>query len=126
MEKQAITSEKLAPPVGPFSTAIRSGGFIFASGQIGSVPGTGSLVADDIDKQTEQVFANLSAVLSAAGKSFDDVVRVGVFLTDMKSFSAMNAIYAKYFSQPYPARTTVAVAALPLGASVEIDMVVKE
>ena len=75
--------------------------------------------------ETERVLQNLSAVLKAAGKSFDDVVRAGVFLTSMSDFAAMNGIYAKYFSQPFPARTTIGVAALPLGARVEIDLVVK-
>jgi 2-iminobutanoate/2-iminopropanoate deaminase len=75
--------------------------------------------------ETERVLQNLSAVLKAAGKSFDDVVRAGVFLTSMSDFAAMNGIYAKYFSQPFPARTTIGVAALPLGACVEIDLVVK-
>jgi len=75
--------------------------------------------------ETERVFQNLSAVLKAASKSFDDVVRAGVFLTNMTDFAAMNGVYAKYFSQPFPARTTIAAAALPLGACVEIDLVVK-
>ena len=75
--------------------------------------------------ETERVFQNLSAVLKAASKSFDDVVRAGVFLTNMTDFAAMNGIYAKYFSHPFPARTTIAAAALPLGACVEIDLVVK-
>jgi len=75
--------------------------------------------------ETERVFQNLSAVLKAASKSFDDVVRAGVFLTNMTDFAAVNGIYAKYFSQPFPARTTIAAAALPLGACVEIDLVVK-
>ena len=75
--------------------------------------------------KTERVFRNLSAVLKAAGKSFDDVARVGVFLTSMSDYGAMNGIYAKYFSPPFPARTAIGVAALPLGARVEIDLVVK-
>jgi len=75
--------------------------------------------------ETERVLQNLSAVLNAAGKSFDDVVRAGVFLTSMRDFAAMNGIYAKYLSQPFPARTTIGAAALPLGACVEIDLVVK-
>ena len=75
--------------------------------------------------ETERVLQNLSAVLKAAGKSFDDVVRAGVFLTSMSDFAAMNGIYAKYFSPPFPARTTIGVAALPLGACVEIDLVVR-
>jgi len=75
--------------------------------------------------ETERVFQNLSAVLKAAGKSFDDVVRAGVFLTNMSDFAAINSIYAKHFNQPFPARTTIAASALPLGACVEIDLVVK-
>ena len=88
-------------------------------------PATGKVVEGGIVPETERVFQNLSAVLKAAGKSFDDVVRAGVFLTNMTDFAAMNGIYSKYFSQPFPARTTIAAAALPLGACVEIDLVVK-
>ena len=125
MSKTAITSPELAPPVGPFSQAIEVGGFLYFSGQVGQDPTTGKLVAGGIAAETERVFQNLSAVLKAAGKSFDDVVRVGVFLTSMSDFVALNGVYAKHFSQPFPARTTIAVAALPLGACVEIDLVVK-
>src|SRR5207302_8856088 len=105
--------------------AIRVGGFIYFSGQAGQDPTTGKLVAGGIAAETERVFQNLSAVLKAAGKSFDDVVRAGVYLTNMNDFVAMNGIYAKHVSQPFPARTTIAVAALPLGACVEIDLVAK-
>jgi 2-iminobutanoate/2-iminopropanoate deaminase len=125
MSKSAITSPELTPPVGPFSQAVEAGGFIYFSGQVGQDPATGKLVAGGIAAEAERVFQNLSAVLTAAGKSFDDVVRAGVFLTNMTDFAAMNGIYAKYFSQPFPARTTIAVAALPLGACVEIDLVAK-
>jgi 2-iminobutanoate/2-iminopropanoate deaminase len=125
MSKTAITSPELAPPVGPFSQAIEVGGFIYFSGQVGQDPATGKVVEGGIAAETERVFQNLSAVLKAAGKSFDDVVRAGVYLTSMSDFVAMNGIYAKHFSQPFPARTTIAVAALPLGACVEIDLVVK-
>ena len=125
MSKTAITSLELSPPVGPFSQAIKIGGFIYFSGQVGQDPTTGKLVAGGIAAETERVLQNLSAVLKAAGKSFDDVVRAGVFLTSMSDFAAMNGIYAKYFSQPFPARTTIGAAALPLGACVEIDLVVK-
>lgn len=126
MIKEAIVSPKLAPPVGPFSPAIRSGGFIYLSGQVGLDPATGKLVEGGVERQTEQVFRNLAAVLEAAGKSFGHVVRAAVYLTDMRDFAAMNAIYATQFEQPFPARTTIGVAALPLGAVVEIDLVVKE
>ena len=123
--RTAITSPELTPPVGPFSQATEAGGFIYFSGQVGQDPTTGKLVAGGFAAETERVFRNLSAVLEAAGRSFDDVVRAGVYLANMNDFVAMNGIYAKHFSQPFPARTTIAVAALPLGACVEIDLVVK-
>ena len=125
MSKTAITSPELAPPVGPFSQAIKVGGFIFFSGQVGLDPTTGKLVAGGIAAESERILQNLSVVLKAAGKSFDDVARAGVYLTSMGDFAALNGVYAKHFSQPFPARTTIAVAALPLGACVEIDLVVK-
>jgi 2-iminobutanoate/2-iminopropanoate deaminase len=125
MSTTTITSPELAPPAGPFSQAVDAGGFIYFSGQVGQDPTTGRLVPGGIAAETDRVFQNLSAVLKAAGKSFADVVRVGVFLTNMSDYGAMNGIYAKYFSQPFPARTTIGAAALPLGACVEIDLVVK-
>jgi 2-iminobutanoate/2-iminopropanoate deaminase len=125
MSKSAITSPELAPPVGPFSQAVEAGGFIYFSGQVGQDPATGKVVEGGIVAETERVFQNLSAVLKAAGKSFDDVVRAGVFLASMSDYLALNGVYAKYFRQPFPARTTIAAAALPLGARVEIDLVVK-
>ena len=125
MRKTAVTSPELTPPVGPFSQAIEVGGFIYFSGQVGQDPTTGKLVAGGIAAETERVFQNLSAVLKAAGKSFDDVARAGVYLTSMSDYAAVNGIYARHFSQPFPARTAIAVAALPLGACVEIDLVVK-
>jgi 2-iminobutanoate/2-iminopropanoate deaminase len=125
MSKTAITSPELTPPVGPFSQAIKVGGFIYFSGQVGQDPTTGKLVAGGLAAETERVFQNLSAVLKAAGKNFDDVVRAGVYLTSMSDYVALNGIYAKHFRQPFPARTAIAVAALPLGACVEIDLVVK-
>ena len=125
MSKTAITSPELAPPVGPFSQAITIGGFIYCSGTVGQDPATGKLVAGGIAAETERIFQNLLAVLNAAGKGFDDVVRASVYLTKMSDYAALNGIYAKHFSQPFPARTVIAVAALPLGACVEIDLVVK-
>ena len=125
MTKTAVTSHELAPPVGPFSQAIEVGGFLYVSGQVGQDPATGKVVEGGIEAETERVLHNLAAVLKAAGKSFDHVARAGVYLTRMSDFAAMNGIYAKYFSQAFPARTTIAVAALPLGACVEIDLVVK-
>ena len=123
---EAIRSEQLPPPVGPFSPAIRSGGFIFFSGQVGVEPTSGALVDGGVEAEARQLFANLATLLEAAGKSFADVVKANVYLTDIGDFAAVNAIYAKQFAQPFPARTTVAVAALPLGASIEIELLVKD
>src|SRR5689334_13597722 len=125
MSKIAITASDLTPPVGPFSQAIEVGGFIYFSGQVGQDPATGKLVAGGIAAEAVRVFQNLAAVLKAAGKGFDDVVRAGVYLTSIGDYAALNGIYAKHFSQPFPARTAIAVAALPLGACVEIDLVVE-
>jgi 2-iminobutanoate/2-iminopropanoate deaminase len=125
MSKTAITSPELTPPVGPFSQAVKIDGFLFFSGQVAQDPTTGKLVTGGIAAETERVFQNLSAVLKEAGKGFDDVVRAGAYLTNMSDYAALNGIYAKHFSQPFPARTVIGVAALPLGACVEIDLVVK-
>ncbi|HWU00425.1 MAG TPA: Rid family detoxifying hydrolase, partial [Terriglobales bacterium] len=115
----------IAPSVGPFAAAIRAGDLLFLSGQVALDPATGKLLAGDVGVQAEQIFANISAVLEAAGKSFDDVMKTTVYLTDMKDFGAMNTVYARYFQAPYPARTTIAVAALPLGAAIEIEVVAR-
>jgi 2-iminobutanoate/2-iminopropanoate deaminase len=123
MAKQAITTDRIARPVGPFSPAVRADDRLYLSGQVAQDPATGKLIEGDVARQTEQVLQNVRAVLDAAGKSFADVFRVGVYLTDMGDFQAMNAVYARYFEAPYPARTTIAVAALPLGARVEIDLI---
>ena len=123
MPRKVFTTDKITPPIGPFSPAVSSGGLIYLSGQTAQDPATGKLIAGDVTAQTEQTLKNLSAVLAAAGKTFDDVVKSSVFLVDMKDFAAMNAVYSRYFNAPFPARTTVQVAALPLGARVEIDLV---
>ena len=125
MSTTTITSQELAPPVGPFSQAVDAGGFIYFSGQVGQDPTTGKLVTGGIAAESDRIFQSLSAVLKAAGKSFDDVVRAGVYLTNMSDYVALNGIYAKHFRQPFPARTVIGVAALPLGACVEMDLVVK-
>lgn len=125
MERSAVTTDRIAPPVGPFSPAIRVGDTVYLSGQVAQDPATGRLIDGDVTRQTEQILKNIEAVLHAAGFSLRDVVKVGVFLTDMRDFQAMNAVYARSFEAPYPARTTVAVAALPLGAQVEIDVVAR-
>ena len=123
MSKTAITSPELTPPVGPFSQAIEVDGFLYLSGQVGQDPTTGKLVPGGVAAEAEQVFKNVGALLEAAGKSFADVVQVRVFLTNINDYAAVNAIYAQQFTEPYPARTAVAVAALPLGASFELDLV---
>ncbi len=125
MTRETFTTDRIATPVGPFSPAVRAGEFVYLSGQVAQDPATGRLIDGAAAAQTEQIFANLAAVLEAAGKTLTDVVRVGVFLTDMGDYAAMNAVYGRYFEAPYPARTAVAVAALPLGAAVEIDIVAR-
>ena len=125
MPREIITTDRIAPSVGPFSAAVRAGDLLFLSGQVALDPATGKLVAGDIGTQTEQIFANISAVLEAAGKSFDDVMKTTVYLADMKDFGAMNTVYARYFQTPYPARTTIQAAGLPLGAAVEIEVVAR-
>ncbi|HZT02903.1 MAG TPA: Rid family detoxifying hydrolase [Steroidobacteraceae bacterium] len=125
MTKTAISSPELAPPVGPYSAAVRVDGFLYVSGQAGQDPATGKLVEGGVVAEAERIFRNLAAILQSAGRSFDDVVRAGVFLTNMSDFAAFNGVYARHFTKPFPARTTVAVAGLPLGASVEVDLIVK-
>ena len=125
MRREIITTDRIAPSVGPFSAAVRAGDLLFLSGQVALDLATGKLVAGDIGAQTEQIFANISAVLEAAGKSFDDVMKTTVYLADMKDFGAMNTVYARYFQTPYPARTTIQAAGLPLGAAVEIEVVAR-
>ena len=124
MSRQAIVTNKVAPAIGPFSIGVRAGGFVFLSGQVALDPASGKLIAGDVSAQTEQIFRNIAAVLDASGKSFADIVKTAVFLADMKDFAAMNAIYARHFETPFPARTTIAVAGLPLGAAVEIEALV--
>jgi 2-iminobutanoate/2-iminopropanoate deaminase len=125
MTIETIRSDALSPPVGPFSPAVRSGDFLFFSGQVGQDPATGRLAAGGVEAQARQLFRNLEALLGAAGRTFADVVKANVYLTAIGDFAAVNAIYAQAFAAPFPARTTVAVAALPLGAAIEIELVVQ-
>ena len=111
--------------LGPYSQAIVTDGWIFASGQIPIDPGTGSLVEGDIAEQTDRVLANLAAVLAAAGGSLRTVVKTTVYLSDMARFADMNAVYAKHFGDHRPARATVAVAGLPKGVDVEIEVIAR-
>jgi 2-iminobutanoate/2-iminopropanoate deaminase len=121
--KQQVQTDNAPAAIGPYSQAIKAGGFVFVSGQIPIDPKTGQFVSGGIAEQTEQVLKNVSAVLEAAGSSLDRVVKTTVFLADMKEFSGMNEVYAKYFSGPPPARATVAAAGLPRDARVEIEAV---
>ena len=121
--KHAVSSPDAPQAIGPYSQAVRAGQLLFASGQIPTDPATGVLVEGDVAAQTRRVFDNLSAVLKAANLSFASVVRTTVFLADMNDFAAMNEVYGKYFSEPYPARATVQVARLPRDARVEIDLI---
>lgn len=109
--------------VGPYSQAVRSGRFLFTSGQIPLDPGTGALEAGLIEAQTRRVMENLRAVLAEGGAAFSDVVKATVFLVDLADFKSMNGVYATYFPSDPPARSTVQVAALPLGARVEIELI---
>ena len=124
MSLRAVRTAAAPAPVGPYSQAVVAGGFVFASGQIPLDPATGKLVSGEIEAQTERVLDNLRAVLEAAGSSLGQVVRASVYLVDLAVFPRVNAVYARYFgSDPKPARSTVQVAALPLGAQVEIDVI---
>ena len=124
--KEKIYTASAPNPVGPYSQAIRAGGFIFAAGQIPLNPSTKELVRGSVEEQTRQVLENLSNVLSAAGSSMDKVVKTTVFLSNLRDFEAMNAVYATFFGDPAPARSTVQAAALPKGVDVEIDVIALE
>ena len=123
VERRAILTDKAPKPIGPYSQAVRYGNLVFTSGQIPIDPATGNLVTGDIVRETELVFANLAAVLAAAGTSLERAVKTTVFLTDMSLFGKVNEVYARQFREPFPARSTIQVAALPKGVSVEIDVV---
>jgi len=123
MERQAIKTEAAPKAIGPYEQAIRVDGFFFTAGQIPIDPKSGNLVAGGIAEQTRQALENLKAVLEAAGSSMESVVKATVFLKNMADFAAMNEVYAEYFGGAKPARSTVAVAELPKGALVEIDLV---
>ena len=122
MPKKAITTPK-AKAIGPYSVAIESGDLVFVSGQIPLNSGTGKLVEGDIAAQAKQSLENLKIILATAGLSFAHVVKTTIFLTDMGDFAAVNEVYKAFVGEPYPARSTIAVAALPMGAKVEIEMI---
>jgi 2-iminobutanoate/2-iminopropanoate deaminase len=125
MTREAIQTAGAPAAVGPYSQAVAIDGFVFCSGQAALDPVSGALADGGIEPETERVLANLTAVLDAAGCGWGDVVKSTVFLTDMADFAAMNAIYSRFVTEPKPARSTVAVAALPKGACVEIEVIAR-
>ena len=123
MDKQTISSDRVPPAVGPYSQAVRAGDFIFCSGMLGISPETGEMVEESFEAQVRQVMDNIVAFLDDCGTSAEAVVKATVFLADMDDFSRFNPIYAEYFSADPPARSTVQVGALPLGARIEVEVI---
>ena len=123
MRRQPVETPQAPKAIGPYAQAIRADGVVYTSGQIGIDPATGALVPGGIEAQTRRVLENLKAVLAAGGSSLDRVLRVGVYLTDLGHFQAMNRVFAEYLDPYRPARSTVGAAALPMGALVEMDMI---
>jgi 2-iminobutanoate/2-iminopropanoate deaminase len=121
--RHAISAAGAPKAIGPYSSALRAGQLLFISGQVPFDPATGSLIAGDIQAQTRRVLQNVGALLEAGGLSFQAVVRTTVFLADMNDFAAMNEVYQTFFSEPYPARSTVQAARLPRDARIEIDAI---
>jgi 2-iminobutanoate/2-iminopropanoate deaminase len=123
MKREAVKAAGAPAAIGPYSQAVRTGGFLFCSGQIPLDPSTGKIVDGGIEEQTERVLSNLEAVLIAGGGTLRSVVKTTVYLVDLGDFTAMNGIYGKFFPEDPPARATVQVVKLPAGARVEIDAV---
>jgi reactive intermediate/imine deaminase len=123
MPREPINTARAPAAIGPYSQAVRRGGSVYLSGQIPLDPNSGLLIEGDIDAQARRAFDNLKAVCEAAGGSLDDVVRLGLYLTDLGQFAAVNAVMADYFDAPYPARSTIGVASLPRGAEFEVDAI---
>jgi 2-iminobutanoate/2-iminopropanoate deaminase len=120
---QSIATKNAPNAIGPYSQAVRAGGFVFLSGQIALDPGTGKLIVGDVTAETERVMTNLGEVLKASGLTFDHVVKTTIYLLDLADFEAVNQVYGTRFTRVMPARATVQVAALPRGARVEIDAI---
>ena len=124
MTKEIIFTDKAPKAIGPYSQAVKSNGFVFVSGQIPLNPESGDLMNTSIEDQAEQVIQNLKNVCEAANTSLSDIVKLTIYITDMNDFSIVNEAMAKHFNEPYPARATVEVSALPLGVNVEMDAIV--
>lgn len=123
MSKQIISTPNAPAAVGPYSQAVVANGLVYTAGQLGLVPATGQLIEGGVTEQTHQVIANLKALLEAAGSDLSQVIKTTVFLQRMDDFAAMNKVYSEYFTEPYPARSTVEVAQLPKNGLVEIEVV---
>jgi reactive intermediate/imine deaminase len=123
MPHTIIHTDRAPQAIGPYSQAVRAGNTVYLSGQTPLDPATGELVGGDIAAQARRVFDNLQAVCEAAGSSFADIVRVGIYLTDLANFAAVNGVMKEYFREPYPARSTIGVRELPRGAQVEVDAI---
>ena len=121
--KKVIATSEAPKAVGPYSQAVAVGNFLFCAGQIPLDPATGELIEGDVTAQTERVLQNVAGVLRANGMTFTNVVKATVFMVDLGKFADMNAVYSKYFSEPFPARSTIQVAALPKGSQVEIEVI---
>ena len=124
MPRQPIHSDRAPAAIGPYSQAVRRGETVFLSGQIALDPDTGLLIEGDVEAQARRAFDNLRAVCEAAGGTLDDVVRLGLYLTDLDQFARVNAVMSEYFDAPFPARSTIGVASLPRGAQFEVDAIV--
>jgi 2-iminobutanoate/2-iminopropanoate deaminase len=123
MEKKVVFTEKAPKPIGPYSQAIIAGNLIFTAGQIPIDPATNQVVQGDIKEQTRRVLENLRAILESVGATFDDIVKVTIYMKDLNEFSAMNEVYSEYFKNSPPARTTVEVSRLPRDVRIEIDLI---
>ena len=123
MSKKLIETKNAPETLGPYSQAVSINGFLFLSGQIGIDPAIGKVVEGGVSEQTKQIFSNIKNVLAEAGRTLDDVVKVTVFLKNMDDFSLVNSIYAEYFTKPYPARSALQVAKLPLDVDIEIETI---
>lgn len=123
--KKELKSEDAPKAIGPYSIAVESDGFIYTSGQLGLDPENGKLVSNDIEEQTSQVMINLEAILKAANVTFNEVVKTTIFCTNLADFPKINKVYGSFLKEPFPARSTIQVAALPLNGLIEIEMVAK-